>query len=50
MNFHYENLRRRLGSLVIPAAELHLDDGTADLDPKPIFEWRRIYGTAPEGD
>ena len=23
---------------------------SADLDPKPIFEWRRIYGTAPEGD
>jgi len=49
MNFHYENMGRRLDSLAIPAAQLHLDDGVADLDPEPIFDWRRIYGIAPEG-
>jgi glycosyltransferase involved in cell wall biosynthesis len=48
LNFHYENMRRRVGSLEIPAAALHFDDGVADLDPEPIFDWRAIYGRSPE--
>ena len=48
MNFHYENMGRRLDSLGFRPLSF-TDDGTADLDPNPIFDWRRIYGTAPEG-
>jgi glycosyltransferase involved in cell wall biosynthesis len=48
MNFHYENMSRRLDSLVIPATALHHDDGQSDLSPEPIFEWSRIYGGSPE--
>jgi glycosyltransferase involved in cell wall biosynthesis len=48
MNFHYENMAQRLESLRIPAAALHFDDGTTDLDPDPIFDWGGIYGHAPE--
>jgi len=50
MNFHYENMSRRLESLRIPAAALHFDDGVADLDPEPNFDWRWIYGGGPEGE
>jgi glycosyltransferase involved in cell wall biosynthesis len=48
LNFHYENMRRRLDSLRIPAAALHFDDGVRELDPDPIFDWSEIYGRAPE--
>jgi len=48
MNFHYENMRRRLDSLRIPASALHRDDGVSDLDPEPIFDWREIYGRSPD--
>ena len=48
MNFHYENMGRRLHSLEIPAGALHYDDGVSELDPEPIFDWRRIYGRTPE--
>jgi hypothetical protein len=48
MNFHYENMRHRLDTLQLPAAALHFDDGVADLDPDPIFDWREIYGRSPE--
>jgi Glycosyl transferase family 2 len=48
MNFHYENMRHRLDSLQLPAAALHFDDGVADLNPDPIFDWREIYGRSPE--
>jgi hypothetical protein len=48
LNFQYENMARRLDSLEIPAAALHFDDGVAELDPNPIFDWREIYGRAPE--
>jgi hypothetical protein len=41
-------MARRLESLVIPATELHLDDGVSDLNPDPIFDWRELYGRAPE--
>jgi glycosyltransferase involved in cell wall biosynthesis len=48
MNFHYENMRRRLESLRIPAGALHVDDGVSELDPDPVFDWRDIYGRGPE--
>lgn len=48
MNFHYENMGRHPESLRIPASALHYDDGVSDLDPDPIFDWREIYGRAPE--
>jgi len=48
VNYHYENMSRRLESLRIPASALHYDDGVADLDPEPIFDWRPVYGRAPE--
>lgn len=48
LNFHYENMGRRLESLRIPASALHLDDGVSELDPDPIFDWRSIYGREPE--
>jgi glycosyltransferase involved in cell wall biosynthesis len=50
MNFHYENMGRRLESLRIAAADLHFDDGINDLDVDPIFDWRKIYGHGPEVD
>jgi hypothetical protein len=48
LNFHYENMARRLHSLQIPAAALHFDDGVSDLDADPIFDWREIYGRPSE--
>jgi glycosyltransferase involved in cell wall biosynthesis len=48
MNFHYDNMRKRLDALQIPARALHFDDGVSDLDPDPIFDWRTIYGHLPE--
>jgi len=48
MNFHYENMGRRLDSLRVPATALHVDDGVTDLNPEPIFDWSEIYGRAPE--
>jgi glycosyltransferase involved in cell wall biosynthesis len=48
MNFHYEHMRRDLASLRIPASSLHFDDGVSELDPEPVFDWRRIYGRPPE--
>ena len=47
MNFHYENMARRLDSLRIPAAALHHDDGVSELNPEPIFDWSTIYGRSP---
>ena len=48
MNFHYENMGRRLDSLTIPAEALHNDDGRTELNPDPIFDWGEIYGRGPE--
>jgi glycosyltransferase involved in cell wall biosynthesis len=47
LNVHYEHMRDRLESLEIPARSLHYDDGVTDLNPEPIFEWRRIYRASP---
>jgi len=49
MNFHYENMERRLDSLMISATALHYDDRQTDLNPDPIFDWSELYGGAPEG-
>ncbi|MGH9107542.1 MAG: glycosyltransferase family 2 protein [Acidimicrobiales bacterium] len=43
-NYHYDNMSSWPERLVIPAAELHFDDGSSELDPRPIFDWRSIYG------
>ena len=48
MNYHYENMRRRLESLRISASALHYDDGIRDLNPRAVFDWREIYGRSPE--
>jgi hypothetical protein len=48
LNFHYENMCRRLDALGIPATSLHRDDGVSELNPEPIFDWRQIYGSSPE--
>ena len=48
MNFHYENMARRLDSLHIPSSALHYDDGVSDLDPEPLFDWGVIYGRSPD--
>jgi glycosyltransferase involved in cell wall biosynthesis len=47
-NFHYDNMSRRLESLAIPASALHFDDGAAELDPDPVFDWGTVYGRSPE--
>lgn len=48
MNFHYDNMSRRLESLQISAAALHYDDGVSELNREPVFDWRQVYGHAPE--
>jgi hypothetical protein len=48
LNFHYENMGRRLDSLRISATALHFDDGVSELNHEPIFDWRKIYGRRPE--
>ena len=50
MNFHYENMAGRLESLRIPADALHYDDGVAELDQEPVFDWRTIYGRLAKAD
>jgi hypothetical protein len=40
-------MARRLDSLRIPASAIHTDDGVADHNPEPIFDWRAIYGRLP---
>ncbi|MGO8971581.1 MAG: glycosyltransferase family 2 protein [Myxococcaceae bacterium] len=46
-NYHYENMRFRMGRLEIPASSLHCDDGVGALNPEPIFNWRLLYGSGP---
>lgn len=45
-NFHYDNMRQWSDRLRIDPSALHLDDGTSELNPEPIFNWRDIYGYA----
>ncbi len=43
-NYHYDNMKLRLQALEIQPPQLHYDDGDAELNPQPIFNWRSIYG------
>jgi hypothetical protein len=45
-NFHYENMASWQDRLQIEPAQLHYDDFHNELNPDPIFDWRRIYGYA----
>lgn len=47
-NYHYENMKHRMERLNLRADQLHYDDGVANLDPSPIFNWRTIYGHSLE--
>lgn len=42
-NYHYDNMSSWKDRLLIAPEQLHLDTG-AELDPAPIFDWRRLYG------
>ncbi|HEY5176558.1 MAG TPA: class I SAM-dependent methyltransferase [Terriglobales bacterium] len=46
-NYHYENMKLRLERLEIQPAQLHYDDGHAELNLQPVFDWRSIYGHEP---
>ena len=48
LNCHYENMKETLASNTIRAEDLHYDDGRSELSTKMIFDWKRIYGTAPK--
>lgn len=47
-NFHYDNMKARLALLEICSQDLHYDDQCSDLNPEPIFDWRKIYGYAAD--
>ena len=49
-NYHYENMQRRLKLLELSPEQLHYDEGHAELNPDPIFNWRTIYGYGPPED
>jgi hypothetical protein len=34
--------------LEVSAEELHFDDQRSDMNPEPIFNWRRVYGFAAD--
>jgi hypothetical protein len=48
VNFHYENMRAILPSIDITAADLHVDDGSSELNRSMKFDWTTIYGTGPK--
>jgi len=43
-NYHYDNMKLNLDRLEIGPEQLHYDDGLAELNPEPIFNWRSVYG------
>lgn len=49
-NYHYDNMKLRLQALEIQPQQLHYDDGHAELNPEPIFNWRSIYGYGPPAE
>jgi glycosyltransferase involved in cell wall biosynthesis len=49
-NWHYNHMKSQFDKLLIPAPSLHFDDGHAELNPEPIFNWRAIYGHLPARD
>jgi glycosyltransferase involved in cell wall biosynthesis len=46
-NWHYNHMKSIFDKLLIPASTLHFDDGKAELNPDPVFNWRAIYGQLP---
>jgi hypothetical protein len=36
-------MKAHVDKLLIPPQSLHFDDGHAELNPEPIFNWRPIY-------
>ena len=44
-NFHYDNMCSWPERLLVPPGSLHTDDGKAELDPSPVFNWRNVYGS-----
>ena len=49
-NYHYENLKLRVGQLSIAPDKLHFDDGVSELNLESCFDWRSIYGYAPAAE
>ncbi len=49
-NYHYDNMKLNMDRLTISPDCLHYDDGHAELDPTPAFNWRSIYGFGPPPD
>jgi glycosyltransferase involved in cell wall biosynthesis len=49
-NWHYNHMKSHFDKLLIPAPALHFDDGHAELNPEPIFNWRALYGQLPGKD
>jgi hypothetical protein len=47
-NYHYANMQRHPDRLRLAASQLHRDDGCGELDQKPIYNWRDIYGYGPQ--
>lgn len=43
-NYHYDNMRRTLGTITLRADQLHYDDGDSGLSHEPIYQWEDIYG------
>ena len=46
-NWHYNHMKANADRLMIPPQSLHFDDGRSELNPKPIFDWRALYGHMP---
>jgi hypothetical protein len=46
-NYHYNNMMAHREKLFIGPGKLHYDDGISELNPKPVYNWRDIYGYGP---
>jgi glycosyltransferase involved in cell wall biosynthesis len=46
-NWHYNHMKAHADKLLIPPQTLHFDDGHSELNPKPVFDWRALYGHMP---
>jgi hypothetical protein len=44
MNYHYNNMKKDISKLMLKSEQLLNDDGTSDLNPCAVFNWREIYG------
>jgi glycosyltransferase involved in cell wall biosynthesis len=45
-NYHYESMQQAT-KLILKPEQLHFDDGVSELSREPKFNWREIYGYAP---